>query len=84
MRLFLTIILGICGVADGAERRTENVILVTLDGVRTEEIFEGLQGEIATHSAEQVYSEIEYGRDVHPTAGVLVLVDVLLPWWSAW
>ncbi|HEY5647495.1 MAG TPA: hypothetical protein VIS76_16205, partial [Pseudomonadales bacterium] len=64
MRLFLTIVFILAAaVAEGAERRTQNVILVTLDGVRTEEIFGGLQEEIAAHSAKQIYSEIEYGRD---------------------
>jgi len=46
-----------------AELRTQNVILVTLDGVRTEEIFGGLDALPAEHSAQQVYSEIETGRE---------------------
>jgi len=82
MRLFLTIILGTCGVAavaDGAERRTENVILVTLDGVRTEEIFGGLQEDIATHSALQVYSEIEYSRERYGAASATERRRKLMP-----
>ena len=45
-----------------AEPVTRNVVLVTLDGVRTQEIFSGMDREIAAHSAEQVYSEIETAR----------------------
>lgn len=41
---------------------TENVILVTLDGVRIQEVFSGLDEVIATHDAQQVYSEIATGR----------------------
>ena len=82
MRLFLTMILGICSaaaVANSAERRTENVILVTLDGVRTEEIFGGLQDEVAAHSAEQVYSEIEYGRERYGAASAAERRRLLMP-----
>jgi Sulfatase len=45
-----------------AEPRTRNVVLVTLDGVRTQEIFGGMDDAIAKHSAEQMYSDIETGR----------------------
>ena len=47
----------------GAEPRTRNVILVTLDGVRTQEIFSGMDAEIAAHSAQQVYSEIAVAEE---------------------
>ena len=46
-----------------AEPLTENVILFTLDGVRTQEIFEGMDAGIAAHSAKQVYSDIETARE---------------------
>jgi hypothetical protein len=46
-----------------AETRTRNVILVTLDGVRTQEIFSGMDPIVAARSAAQVYSEIETGRE---------------------
>lgn len=46
----------------GAGPRTRNVVLVTLDGVRTQEIFAGMDAKIAEHSAEQEYSDIETGR----------------------
>lgn len=46
-----------------AELRTENVILVTLDGVRTEEIFSGMDPLLADASAKQMYSEIEQVRE---------------------
>lgn len=45
-----------------ADPVTRNVVLVTLDGVRTQEIFGGMDPAIAAHSAEQVYSEIETAR----------------------
>jgi len=42
-----------------AELRTENVILVTFDGVRTQELFEGMDADIAAHHEQQDgYSEI--------------------------
>ncbi len=41
---------------------TKNVILVTLDGVRTQEVFAGLDETIARHDQQQVYSEIEMAR----------------------
>jgi hypothetical protein len=51
-----------------AERKTENVILVTLDGVRVEEIFGGMDEDLARHSAKDGNSDIavareHYGRD---------------------
>jgi hypothetical protein len=45
--------------ADCAERNTANVILVTLDGVRSEDIFGGLDAALAEHSAKQLYTDIE-------------------------
>jgi hypothetical protein len=61
IQLFLLV--AATGPAFSQELKTENVILVTLDGVRTEEIFGGLQDDIANQSAKQVYSEIEYSRE---------------------
>jgi len=43
-----------------------NVILITLDGVRSQEIFGGLDETIAVHDAEQVYSEIAEVRTRYP------------------
>lgn len=42
---------------------TECVILLTLDGVRTEEIFSGMDPVLAAASAEQTYSDIEMARE---------------------
>lgn len=42
---------------------TRNVILVTLDGVRIQEIFAGLDPVIAEHAGRYGYSEIEAGRE---------------------
>ena len=41
---------------------TQNVILVTLDGVRTQEMFAGLDETIAVHDQQQVYSDMEAMR----------------------
>jgi hypothetical protein len=46
-----------------AAPRTENVILVTLDGVRIEELFAGMDPAIAASTAEDGYSDIEVARD---------------------
>ncbi len=48
--------------------KTRNVILLTLDGVRTQEIFTGLDETIAVHDAQQVYSEIAEVRARYPGA----------------
>ena len=45
-----------------ARQLTRNLVLITLDGVRTEEIFGGFDEIIASHSATQPYSEIEEVR----------------------
>lgn len=58
--LLTSMIFSACSFA--AEPQTRNVILVTLDGVRTQEIFGGMDAVIAEHSATQVYSEIETER----------------------
>lgn len=41
-KLVLVLILLICAFGASAQRKTENVILITLDGARTQEIFGGL------------------------------------------
>lgn len=46
-----------------AERVTEQVILVTLDGVRIQEIFGGLDAAIAEHAAADEYSDIALARE---------------------
>jgi hypothetical protein len=43
--------------------QTENVILITLDGVRIQEVFGGMDARLAEHSAEDVYSDIEAVRE---------------------
>lgn len=61
-RLALTFALGIsllwAGTLPALELKTRNVVLVTLDGVRAQEIFGGLDEAIAQHDAKQEYSEI--------------------------
>ena len=61
--VLLLVCVAVTSIACGAELRTRNVILVTLDGVRTQEIFGGMDPVVAARSAEQVYSEIETGRE---------------------
>jgi hypothetical protein len=46
-----------------AAPRTENVILVTLDGVRVEELFSGMDAAIAASTAEDGYSDIDISRE---------------------
>lgn len=46
-----------------AERQTANVILVTLDGVRIQELFSGLDPLLAEHSESVDYSDIELARE---------------------
>lgn len=61
------------------ELRTHNVVLVTLDGVRTQEIFSGMDEIVAAHSAEQVYSEIETGRQRYWAESPLERRKLLMP-----
>ena len=65
MRYILTLaaVVAISPAAGAADLTTRNVVLVTLDGVRAQEIFSGMDAAIAAHSAEDVYSEIETGRE---------------------
>ena len=53
-------------IAPPAAAEHRNVILVTIDGVRSQEIFGGLDETIAVHDAEQVYSEIAEVRTRYP------------------
>ena len=46
--------------------QTRNVILVTLDGVRSQEMFSGLDETIAGHDSKKVYSEIAEVRERYP------------------
>jgi hypothetical protein len=49
--------------AVAAELRTESVVLVTLDGVRIQEIFGGMDEVIAAHAAEDENSDIGLARE---------------------
>ncbi|MCI0517957.1 MAG: alkaline phosphatase family protein [Woeseiaceae bacterium] len=53
----------LCPLLAIAAPRTENVILVTLDGVRIEELFAGMDPAIAASTAEDGYSDIEIARE---------------------
>jgi hypothetical protein len=63
MRFFPLLLLALlCGTAPAAgrasERATKNVVLVTLDGVRVQDLFGGLDEVVATHDEKQVYSDM--------------------------
>jgi hypothetical protein len=60
-------------------RATQNVVLVTLDGVRVQEVFAGLDETIAAHDALQVYSEIATGRERYGGATAEARREALLP-----
>ncbi len=51
----------VCANSD-TQPQTQNVILLTLDGVRIQEIFAGLDETIAAHDEQKVYSEIPQAR----------------------
>ena len=53
----------LCPLLAFAAPRTEHVILVTLDGVRIEELFAGMDPAIAASTAEDGYSDIDVARD---------------------
>ncbi len=59
----VTLSILLCPLLAFAAPRTENVILVTLDGVRIEELFAGMDAAIAASTADDGYSEIDVARD---------------------
>jgi len=65
--------------AEPTARLTHNVILVTLDGVRVQEVFGGLDETVASHDALQVYSEIATGRERYGGATAEARREALLP-----
>jgi len=84
MRALFTLIWSFLLVASAAAevsagRLTHNVILVTLDGVRVQEVFGGLDETIAAHDAVQVYSEIATGRERYGGATAEARREALLP-----
>lgn len=83
MRFILIIaaaaVVAISPTAGASEPATRNVVLVTLDGVRIQEIFGGLDSAIAAHSAEDVYSEIETGRERYWAESPIERRQLLMP-----
>jgi len=65
--------------AASAELKTQNLILVTLDGVRVQEVFSGLDETIAIHDQQQIYSEIDTGRARYGQGGPEQRRAALLP-----
>ncbi|MFV0387867.1 MAG: alkaline phosphatase family protein [Pyrinomonadaceae bacterium] len=45
-RIILTILIAVLALQASAKNQTENVVLVTIDGVRTEEVFDGFNTEL--------------------------------------
>jgi len=66
--------------AASAAPQTRNVVLLTLDGVRTQEIFAGMDDAVAKHSAEHVYSEIATGRQRYWADTPEERRNLLMPW----
>ena len=58
---------------------TQNVILVTLDGVRVQEVFGGIDETIAVHDEQQVYSEIATARERYGAATAEARREALMP-----
>jgi len=58
---------------------TRNVILITLDGVRIQEIFSGLDQTIASHDEQKVYSEIGEERRRYGGTTPVLRREALLP-----
>jgi hypothetical protein len=57
--LCLAVVFGTATAAGGdSERATQNVVLVTLDGVRVQDLFGGLDEAVAAHDEKQLYSDI--------------------------
>lgn len=65
--------------ADPPALATHNVILVTLDGVRVQEVFAGIDETIAEHDALQVYSEIATARERYGADTAAARREALLP-----
>jgi hypothetical protein len=60
---FITLLLAsLLALQAFAAPRTQNVVFVTLDGVRTQDVFGGLDEIIAAHAALQPYSDIDVIR----------------------
>lgn len=84
MRALFTLVWSFLLVAPAAAevptaRLTHNVILVTLDGVRVQEVFGGLDETIAAHDAQDVYSEIATGRERYGSGTAEARREALLP-----
>ena len=81
---FLAFILVICALGSQAafaagRHLTKSVILVTLDGVRIEEVFSGLDETVAVHDGKKVYSEIAQERQRFGGATPVLRREALLP-----
>ncbi len=77
--LLLVLLTGTASAQDQAGLVTQNVILVTLDGVRVQEVFGGIDQTIAEHDAQQVYSEIATARERYGAATPEARREALLP-----
>jgi hypothetical protein len=80
--LLLPALMLLCGgqaALAGDARLTRNVMLVTLDGVRIQEVFSGLDETIAAHDEQQMYSEMAQERQRFGGASPIVRREALLP-----
>jgi hypothetical protein len=77
--LLLILVAAEATAQDEAGLATQNVILVTLDGVRVQEVFGGLDETIAVHDEQQVYSEIATARERYGAATAAARREALLP-----
>lgn len=62
IRNSLFFLLFLVSVSSAVELKTDDVMRLTLDGVRIEEIVAGMDPAIATHSARQKYRDMELAR----------------------
>lgn len=77
--LVVSIWLAAMGTASAGELKTRNIILVTLDGVRIQEVFSGLDEVIAVHDEQDVYSEIAQARQRYGGATATARREALMP-----
>lgn len=77
--LLLVMAAGEATAQDRAGLVTRNVILITLDGVRVQEVFAGIDETIAVHDAQEVYSEIATARERYGAATAVARREALLP-----
>ena len=71
MRRIMFLILVLCVSAEARILKTENVVLITLDGVRTQEVFYGMDADLYRAIDKNVKSERPFSDSTRalPTSG---------------